>query len=284
MAEIFSFYSVAPSQGKRTLSLAFAELLAAEGYKTLYVELDLLHPSIAHTTQISNSIRNAVTFFENTITKKEFNLENYVINKEILSLNEDRELKRIFSTLPNKLDFLSLPSNFNINSFPVIVDSNEINAEQKANEYIEKLMYFLRTSHYEYVILNLPNELESIFGYEVISASDKVLNVVTPSANRLFENNEALKFLNTNIPDFESKLQIIVNQVSTYIDVQTVKDLIGSDTALVIPFDPERQQYEMSLEKGSPVINESVERLALMYQIQIEPKTSKKSFGLFKRS
>lgn len=286
MAEIISFYSVAPSQGKRTLSVAYAELLATQGYKTLYMELDVFHPSLAITNQITNPIRNVVEYFQKTLTNKDFNVENYVINKDILTMTDNRELKKIFSEMPNKLDYLVIPSNYNVSNFPVIIDSTEKEAEKKAHEYIQKFMYSLKNSKYDYIVLNLPNEINSIFGFEVITESDYVLNILTASANRLYENREVITFLSSNVTDFDERLYTIVNQTSPLIDVQTLKDLVRSNNKfLTIPFDLERQQKELALENGSPVISESIERLAQMMKIEIDPTPSKKSgLGLFRRN
>lgn len=283
MAEIISYYSVAASQGKRTLSLRFAEMLAQQGYKTLYMELDVNHPAIAITNQITNPLRNAVEYFQQTMTSKEFNVENFVINKEVLMLTEQRDLKKVFTELPQNLDFLVLPAGFQLNSFPVLVDSNEANAEVKANEYIQKFMYSLKTSQYEYVVLNLPNEMNHIFGFEVIVSSDRIVNVTTPNPTRIYESKEMKKFLIDNVAGIKERIFTIMNQASAILDVQTFKDLVGEDEKLlVIPFDVERQQRELALENGSPIIDEHMERLLLMLGIDYEPMQTKK-FKLFGR-
>lgn len=283
MAEIISYYSAAPSQGKRTLSLRFAEMLAQQGYKTLYIELDVNHPAIAIANQITNPLRNAVEYFQKTMTAKEFNVENFVINKEVLLLTEQRDLKKIFAELPQNLDFLVLPEDFQLNGFPVLVDSAEKDAEIKANEYIQKFMYALKTSRYEYVVLNLPNEINHIFGYEVIEASDRLINVITPSATRIYENKEIKNFLIENIPGIKERIFTVINQASALLDVQIFKDLVGEDQkVIVIPFDMERQPRELALENGSPLIDENTERLLLMLGIDYEPMQTKK-FKLFGR-
>lgn len=111
MADLFGFYGVTPSQGTRTLSLAFAEMLANEGYKTLYVELNTSNPAIAITNQITDTERNAVEFFQRTVSKNDFSVENYVLNKKILMNTENRELKKVYSRLPETLDFLGFLTN-----------------------------------------------------------------------------------------------------------------------------------------------------------------------------
>lgn len=282
MTEIISFYSVAPSQGKRTISLALAELLAANGHSTLYVELDALHPAIAQANQITNSYRNTYEYIQNTVNNNDFNIEKYIITHEILIDTNNRDLKRLFQEMPKKLDYLVFPSDFKEHTFPTIVRTDDKDAEQNARDYIQKMLYAFKTTNYKYVILNLPNELQSIFSFEVIEGSDFVLNVTTASPNRLQENKEIVHYLSLNMPDLESKWTTVLNMVSPNVELKLLKDLVGNDP-FVIPFDNERQQVELSLRTGSPIIDENVEQLALQLNLDIEPTPVKGKFGLFKK-
>ncbi|MED3804426.1 hypothetical protein P4562_21235 [Lysinibacillus xylanilyticus] len=283
MADLFGFYGVTPSQGTRTLSLAFAEMLANEGYKTLYVELNTSNPAIAITNQITDTERNAVEFFQRTVSKNDFSVENYVLNKKILMNTENRELKKVYSRLPETLDFLGFPYKFVENSFPTIVSSEDKNAEKIAEDYILKLTYSLKTSNYNFVILNLPNDINHLFGFNVIENLDMLYTVVTPNATRIYETKNALSILKDNIPGIENKLKVIINQASKEIDIQTNKDLMKDFDVHVIYFDLERQEKELALENSSPIIDEALEQLALMKHIEIEPKGKKSRWSL-KRS
>lgn len=277
MPQIISFYSPAASQGKRTLSLAFANLLANEGYSTLYVELDIDKPSVAITNQITDPLKNAVEYFKKTVKRKEFELDEFVINKNSLLESDNKHMKRVFNEFPKDLDFLVLPSGYSENAFPMIVDG-EKNAEKIAHEYIQTFIYTLKSTNYHFVILNLPNNLSSIFGYEVIGLSDTLIDIVTPSANRIDENRKILNFLTNNIPELESNLKVIINQASSALDIQTYKDLLKEYDPFVINFDLERQSKELALEIGSPIIDEELERLALQLRISITPKEKKRKF------
>jgi hypothetical protein len=282
MTEIFSFYSTTPNQGKRTLSHSFAQLLAQNKFSVLYVELDTLHPSIYASTQITNPQKNVVEYFHETINRNNFNVEPFILNHEILSYTDNRQLKRIYAEIPNNLDYLTLPENFNINSFPNLFDETLENPENEAHEYIQKFIYSLRTSKYSYVILNLPNDIQNIFGFEIIEGSDQILNITTASPSRLDENKKIVNYLNLNISGLEDKWSTVINMTSPYIEEHTFSNLIKEEP-FIIPYDPERQNLELSLENGSPVINERLERLALKLNIVIEPTPQKKklAFSLF---
>ncbi len=279
MTEIISYYSVAPSQGKRTLSLSMAESLAEQGYKTALIELDDVYPALSIANQITNEYKNTVEFFQKAVNSNQFNISEYVINKSILVDTDNRDFKKRFAEYPDKLDFLVFPKNFRAHHFPVIVKSNEENAERKAHEFIQKFMYSLKTSSYDYVILNLPNNLEHLFCFEVIGASDRIINVVTPAASRLFENKEIIEYLTSNISGLQNKLYTIVNQASLEVDITTYKELTGvkdSNKVIVIPYDPERLDRELALKIGSPTINYHIERVALLLDIKLNPATNKK--------
>ncbi len=280
MTEVISFYSVAPSQGKRTLSNSFANLLGNNELKTLYVELDTENPSLAVSTQIQHPTNNLVAFFENTIKTNDFNVEPYVLTREQLLKTDSRDLKKVFSELPSCLDYLCLPIGFSSNDFPELLDYQKSNIEEQANLFIQQFIYALKTSKYQYVVLNLPNDLSNIFGFEVLDSSDHIIHVSTASANRLSECNQILNFLESNIKDLEQKWSTVLNMTSPYIEDASYRDLVKGNP-FIIPFDPERQQSEFALESGSELITERMEQIAekLKIPISIEPK--KKSFSLF---
>ncbi|MED3677050.1 MULTISPECIES: hypothetical protein [Bacillati] len=277
MAEIISFYSVAHSQGKRTVSLSLANLLAANGFKILYFELDFKKPAVAISTQITDEHKNALNYFNSTLSKNSFDVSPYVLNKEHLMKTDDREMKKVYSPLRGHIEYLVFPIGFKENSFPTLISENDT-AEKEAREYIEKMVYSLKTTKYDYVILNLPIELHSIFGYEVIFNSEKVVNVVTPSSTRLFENKAAKTFLISNIPDLEGKWNTVINMTSESIDESEYTLLVNDRTPIIVPFNPERQKEEFSLQVGSDRIEERLEQLALNMGLSVAPSVPKKGF------
>ncbi|MEK5105055.1 hypothetical protein MKX83_24240 [Cytobacillus sp. FSL M8-0252] len=274
MAEIISFYSVAHSQGKKTLSLTFAKLLAENEHKVLYVELDYRKPSVALSTQITHTRRNTNEYFQETVVKESFDVERHVLTKEELLKTEDRNVKKLYSNLPKRLDYLIYPISFQESNFPTIIQDQE-KAEQEAQDFISKFIYSLKTTKYEYVILNLPIELYSIFGFEVIGSSDKVVNIVTPSATRLFENKNAITFLSSNIPNLEENWNIVMNMTSEEVDPSEYNQLVKEEPIL-IPYDIHRQKEELSLQIGSETIQEKLESLALKLNISITQTSPRK--------
>ncbi|NUH84756.1 AAA family ATPase [Bacillus firmus] len=274
MADIISFYSVAHSQGKKTLSLTFANLLAEHNHKVLYVELDYKKPSVALSTQISDQSRNVKEYFQDTLIKNSYDVEPYVLKRDQLLNTEDRNLRKLYNGLPSKLDYLIFPLSFQESSFPTLIEDQE-NAELEAQEFIGKFIYSLKTTKYEYVILSLPTELHSIFGFEVLANSDQIINVVTPSATRLFENKNAKTFLSSNIQNLEDKWHTVLNMTSEEVDENEYLQLVKGEP-IFVPFDPQRQKEEFALHFGSEMIQEKLEQLALKLNISITLTTPKK--------
>ncbi|MGG1021170.1 hypothetical protein G3M81_22955 [Bacillus paralicheniformis] len=274
MGEILSFYSVAHSQGKRTVSLSLANLLAEHEYKVLYVELDYKKPAVAISTQITDELKNANEFFQSTAMKNSFDVAPYVLTKEHLLKTNDRKLRKIYSPLRGDIEYLTFPLGFEENSFPTLISDSD-NTEKEAQEYINKLIYSFKSTKHDFVILNLPIELYSIFGFEVLVNSDQIVNVVTPSSTRLFENKKIKDFLESNIPDLNKKWNTIINMASDEISEIEYHELVEDDP-VVIPFNSERQKEEFSLQLGSDQIEERLEQLAIKMNITITPSSPKK--------
>ncbi|PIJ95816.1 hypothetical protein [Lysinibacillus sphaericus] len=275
MTKIISFYSSAPSQGKRTFSLSLAELLAMSKFKTLYMELNLFNPALAVAHNISHSSKNILQYFQVANRTEQFQVDRFVITKQ--DLLSDKENKRNYQDLPDKLHFLGIPEDFDHSKFPIIVDSEDEYAEERAKDFIEKFIIELKSSDYDYIILSLPNEINHLFGFEVIKQSDIIINTVTPSAVRLDENKKNMDFLIKAAPEVKEKTYTIINMASNEVDLQTYKVLAGVESNLLIAnYDPTRQEYELSLKFSSPGIIIEIERLALQMKLSIEPVISKK--------
>lgn len=281
MPDIISFYSVAPTQGKRTLSLSFANMLADQDNKVLYVELDIYHPSIANTLRITDKEKNANEYFHNVIMKNTFDLDSFVLKKENLMKTEERELKKIYSPLSSGIDYLVLPFGFKEESFPTILHE-EGDLESQAHSFIEEFIFALKSTKYQYVILNLPNNIESIFGVEVLSASDRIVNVLAPAATRLMENVEVKNLLFEHMPDIKEKWFTCLNMISPSISENEYIQLLN-DEPIFVEFDPERQKSEMQLKPDSESIRLKMEHLAFRMQISIVLSEEPKRKSIFRR-
>ncbi len=257
MAKLISFYSPIQSQGKRTFSLGLAHLLAKNNYKTLFIELDLNNPSIELSTKITHDYKNVLEYFKVCHATEQFQINRFILtNDDLIEFN-----KRDYQHYPELLDFLVLPKNFEAAKFPIIVDSNNENAEQQAYEFIQKFTYELQASDYDYVVLSLPNEVNHLFGYEVIRNSDYLMNIITPSPSNIAKNREVRSYLQKGLENLN--LYTIINMVSVHIEPSLYKSLLGvQKNVLLAHYDEERQESEFSLKIESSGLTQSLERLA----------------------
>lgn len=277
MTEIISFYSVAASQGKRTLSLALAELLAEQNHKVLYVELDYKLPAVAIATRISDSQRNSNEYFNRVVLNRNFDPTPFVLKKEHLLQTEEKHLWKLFNRLPKELDYLLFPLAYSEKSFPKIL-TNEETAEKDAHEFIEQFIYALKNTSYEAVILNLPTDLRNIFGYEMLAQCDHIIDVITPSSTQLFAQKKTTKFLSTLSLQIEDKWLTVLNMVSEEVNQIEYQNLFGEEEIIQIPFDPGRQKEELAMELSSPLIKEKMEQVALHLKFAITPTVPKRRF------
>ncbi|MCM3227703.1 AAA family ATPase [Terribacillus saccharophilus] len=283
MADIIGFYSVAGSQGKRTISSTFAKLLVENNHKVLYVELDANRPSLTYSTQITHALRNTLAFFKNVAETGKYQLDKFVLSKDdLLEDTEDRGLAKLYKDLPDKLDYLVFPSDYKPTDFPTLISQDK---EKEAQKIIQKLIFTLQESKYEYIIVNLPTELESMFGYEMIANSKYVVNVITANATRLHEYKEIRTFLDSNIKELDQKWHNVMNMTTQEIGDSEYQNLIkGSHDTVIVPFDPDRQANELSLKIGSEQIQFHLESLAVAVHASImrsdyEGGKRKKFFG-----
>lgn len=282
MTQIIGFHSVAQGQGKRTFSLSFAELLAKNNYNTLFIELDVFNPSLYLGHNIAHELKNLTEYVRSALNNDAFQVERFAIKKS--ELIADKEGRKLFSNLPDKLSYLALQKDFQIDKFPVIVDSTDSEAEERAHKFIQKFINALKNSDYDYVVISLPTEINHIFGYEIVKEVDKLINVVTVTAARFDENTKVMQFLKKTIPSFENKLFTLINMASDRIDDSKYKEfvgIIGENNHYISKFDLDRKEYELAYAFGSPAITNDVELMALKMKIAITPTPKKKKlFGV----
>lgn len=276
MAKLINFYSVAHSQGKTTCALALANVLATNGADVLVVELDCTKPSVACATKITHDLRNTKEYMQQTLRKDNVDMTPYVLTKAELEQTADREDRQLYSELPDKLHYLIFPLGYEEEQFPLIVEANhEKTFEAFAESYIARMMLGFKLSSYAYVIFILPTELESIFCFEVLHHADQVVNVVTPSAARLYENKKAKNILFTHAKQVEEKWIDVVNMTSPAVTEAVYREFVP-EQAVLIPYDEKRQIEELEFRFTSAAMNEKMEQVARKMGIELQESTPKK--------
>ena len=279
MAKIISFFSNSPNQGKRTISQSFAKILSNNNQKVLYVELDYYNPSFANSTQISHPKKNIRGFIQSAVLQSKFDVEPYIYTSDEVKAESNKRVQTVHAELPKNLHFLTLPLNFEETTFPTITNSEDEKSEEEAFNFVEKIMFQLRNLEYSVIIINLPNEIKSVFGLPVLIESDQVVNVITANPTRIVEYQNVLKTIKHTSIDLKEWFTVI-NQTNSSIDDSEYMGLINEENApMLIPYDIERANYEFSLKIGSPSIDLCNEELIQSMGFPIQPKAKRK--GLF---
>lgn len=282
--KLISFYSNKASQGLRTVSLAFANLLARQDYNVLYVELDTNDPSIAKALQIQTGSNNIVSYFEKTIDGEFDDVRNYVLSKEKIIANSERKQKTIYAGLENNVDYLVAPLEFKPSEMPDLIGNAKLkseNVEEFVIDYVERFVGAITDLEYDFIVCKLANDVDHMFTYEMMKRSDFILSVATPSVTKLIGQGEVKRFLFEQNKELEKKWRDILNMTSQEVQTSEYRNLLNTD--YIIPFDPERQKEELALQPDSELIRQSLERLVLDLGIKIQITMNEEKVPLFQR-
>lgn len=256
--KIISVYSPTPNQGLKTLSLAYANRLASERYRVLYIELDTLAHGLAQALQIDTKNHNILEYFTAALDG-DFNIDNFVITKEMLLEESDKRNRETYQQLEDGLDYLILPMELDPETIPNLIETDSESVDAFVLEYVDRIIDTLRDSTYEHIVIKLPNDIDHMFTYQTMTNSDIILSVISPSVVRLLELKERKKFLFEHNVALKDKWTNIINLASDELTKKEYDDMLGE--AHIINFDPERLRDEWALRTDSEYIREQMEEI-----------------------
>lgn len=280
--QIISFYSKSSSQGQRTVSLAFANLLAQQSYDVLYVELDTHTPTIARALKIMTEEKNMLNYLKQTAKGDFDGIQKFVLGKQDIIQHGERKEKRIYSGLEETLSYLVFPMDVKQVDIPDLIDSNRMrfeSAEEYAMDYVTQFVDELHNSPFDFIVCKLPNDIDHLFTVEMMKKSDHIVSVSLPSITKIVEQKETKRFLFEQMKELETKWHDVFNMTSQEIPNAEYNQLL--ETKCIIPFDPERQKEELSLQPDSELIRQSLERFVLDLGISINVTMEKDSRSIF---
>lgn len=247
MPTIISFRSVTRGAGASTLATTFAKETAVLKQKVLFVEANLLSPSFATNTGITHGTKN----FLNLVNQgnESYKITNFIANAE------DITNKKISSSL-NGMDILVVPR------YQGKLDQIKL---ENPNQWIEKFMSTLKELPYDYIVIDVPTELDEFTSYPILSASDSVISVVegTPKSVIAYRNESV--WLQENSLNFKDTLLINKHEKDYQGDIY---EIIGDTPYLPVPYDPLRVREEWLLKIGSDLINVKLQALQSQLGIQ----------------
>ncbi|MDX8367194.1 hypothetical protein [Cytobacillus sp. IB215665] len=245
--KIISFWGENTGLGSRTLSQSFATLAAERGAEVLYVEMNYFTPSFAVTSGLSHSDKNFFKYMTHFIENEDVDIEKFIANVSEVYAGK-KSVRKAISKLPKKLDFLTLPRGYDVNtSFP----------EVDTKIFIKAYMDNLRASRYDMIVLNLPPVLQNKFTFPIMLESDLILNVTTLHPARVI-GYKSLKDRLSKTPLDMEKFHTVVNMVHKNFNKEQVELFLNEPTAFFVHFDEVRLTNELDLEIGSPLINQAV--------------------------
>jgi len=269
MGKIIGIYGVQRGLGTTTIGQSLAKVIGESNSKVLYLELDYLNATFAHKTAISNPEKNMELFMEKAILEGRFDIQKYILKK-----NEVGEGKR-FSWLPSNMELLTFSNDFAEESFPRFKTNVETLVEKFSNDFISKL----KALDYDYVILQLPNQIENVFGLPMLSKCDSVVSILTGNPIVLSRyKNITNVFKKANLQHKE--WVHVFNLCSNKIDEEDYKMLVDFEVTACIPYDPERAEVEFSLQLGSETIDDYMKNIARKLGCFI--RSEQNGFRLFK--
>lgn len=267
--QIISFHSNLPSQGQRTVSLAFSNLLAQQGYDVLYIELDTNYPSIAKALQLNTGEKNMTSYLEQTVNGEFDAIEKFILRKEDLVSQNDRKQKSRYAEFEENLAYLIFPLSTKTEDIPNLLEyrQDDETDEEFAIDYVSRLIEAIGNTSYDFVVCKLANDIDHLFTYEMMKLSNHVVSVSLPSVTKLFDQEDLKSFLFAQDKELQGKWHDVLNMTSSELDESEYKNLI--DAHCIIPFDPERQGEELALNPDSPKIRQKLERFVLDLGIKI---------------
>lgn len=266
--KIISFYANAESQGLRTVSLAFSNLLAQQNYSVLYVELDTNNPLISKALQIHTEGKDINSYFERTTQGEFASVKNYILSHEDIVANGDRKQKAIYQGIEKEVSFLVFPMDIKDVDVPDLIDYSGENVEEFVLDYVERFTSTLLEQEYDFIVCKLATDVDHMFTFEMMKHSDHIISVTTPSITKLMKQKDAKRFLFEQNKELRDKWHDVLNMASEEVPSSEYKSLL--DTNCIIPFDPERQKEELALQPDSELIRQKLERLVLDLGIQIQ--------------
>lgn len=267
--QIISVYSNALNSGKKTVSMALGQQAAKQNYRTLLIELDYCNNGIAHTYGITNTERNAESYFKQVFKNNDFNISNFIMKKSNFE-KQNKDLSKAHASINSDLDFLIFSQDYRPQLFPKVDDLTTEDINRFSKRFIEEL----KQTEYEVVILVLPDDYEDMFTIPMVLESDHVINMIAFSLSRI----EDMKRI-SRIFDNETlvKMKYVLNYTTKKIAKEDYDHLMKPlKLSQTIPFDEQRLLNEVNAEIGSQAINQVA--LNLLKSCDVEVSENKRSF------
>lgn len=263
MTKIIGIFGVESNVGRSTIGHTLAQTLAQNSNRVLYLEFDYFSPSFSQKVVQTNSTKNMKMFMENMILHQRVDIENYILTKG--EMQKGIQISEL-------LDCVVFPNNYQLKD-----TIKETLTEEQAYQIVNRLMNKLKNLQYDVVVINLPKQVDNIFGLPIMQLCDHIINILNPnitSVSKYLEISNLFKKAN-----IENNLWLhVFNMCSPRISEDVYQKLLDAQMPICIPYDPERADYEFQMQIGSPVIEEKSKVIARKLGFFIRKEESRPGF------
>lgn len=272
MSKIISIYSTREGEGRTTLSTAITKILGETNQSVLYVELDAIRPSLAAATRISHPTKNMLNYMLHLKDERKLKATDFLATDESI---------KVFS---KSVKFLSFPIDYEIKSFPTLVNEDNSVLDNIPIRNFAKLIVDQMKRLADIVIFILPHDIGDLFTIPFMLESDLILNIVTTNRKALQESTKTAMLL-TDVEELklEEKWRVVINKFVTDIPLSQLENLLGSQVILgTVMNDHEKIVNDLKGVISSDGINQDVTKLLQSLDL-IEVPKRKGIFGVRSR-
>lgn len=272
--KIVGFLGQTAGVGSRTLSQTMAFLAAKRGVNVLYIEMNYMSPSFAYSSGLSHEHKNFLRFVEHFTEHKQADIQEFVASPGDIYFTE-KLLQKSIDGWPKTIDFLTIPKGYSheSTSFPAV-----------SQDFIEFFIKELRSTHYEFIVINLPPYLQHIFAFPMMLQLDMTYNVLTFQPAKVAEFKRINNLISHSMLDKE-RFKTIVNKVPKQFTKHHILKVLAEEPALIVPFDEERPANEWNFIIGSnkvdKVMGQYLIKSGLLEQALMKNKKVKKQVVTF---
>ena len=229
--EIISFLGAKTGTGNTTLAYNTATLLAQSGYKTMFVELDDLSPSVAYWLNIGkteNGIESAIKGLKNNKLKK---IDEAIIKTIDLQNKKNSDMIDVYKKLPINLDFLFFSDKF-LDRFK---DSETIDIYD-LNLFKDLILNLVFQKNYDIVVLDISAKNSNELKKNCLMYSNKLFISLTQDiATFGYGENEIEYYKKNNIDLVKDPTYILNKFTNAKFKYKHVEQWLNSKNIVYIP-------------------------------------------------
>lgn len=177
--QIINFIGSKSGVGNTSVAINTAVMLAEQGFKVLFIELDDNFPTVSYwydITKISEGIDTAISYI---ISQKFDKILNSVIKIEDIK-RKDTPMKKVYEKFPDKLHFLFFSQNYTILNKKINMDYIE-----QTNNMKDLYFYFLTQGGYDFIIIDSKADIKRNDVINSIIYSNKLVFTVTQDVSSI---------------------------------------------------------------------------------------------------